>query len=297
MTDQQSIKHFADQKLSTMLQQRWSTKLLGYDYTIKYRKGADNRVADALSIMHGEEEGELTTITVVQPTWLQEIKDSYANDEICRELIKELQRDPQCKPHFTFFNGVARYKNKLYVGNVEGVKHHLMEVIHASSEGEGGSTGFTVTYHRAKAHFYWPGMKAEIRQWVASYDVCQRNKGENTQPAGLLQPLPIPDQAWQHISMDFVEGLPKFEGKEVILVVVDRFTKYSHFVGINHPYTAFHVARIFMDNIYKLHGLPHSIVSDRDSIFISAFWQELFKLLGTELNLSTAYHPQTDGQT
>lgn len=97
--------------------------------------------------------------------------------------------------------------------------------------------------------------------------------------------------------MDFIEGLPKSEGREVILLVVDRFTKYSHFVGINHPYTHFHVARIFMDNIYKLHGLPKSIISDRDSIFISAFWQELFKLLGTELSLSTAYHPQTDGQT
>ena len=97
--------------------------------------------------------------------------------------------------------------------------------------------------------------------------------------------------------MDFVDGLPKSKIKEVILVVVDRFTKYSYFVGISHPYTTFHVARTFMDNLYKLHGLPQSIVSDRDPIFISAFWQELFKLLGTELKLSTAYHPQTDGQT
>lgn len=97
--------------------------------------------------------------------------------------------------------------------------------------------------------------------------------------------------------MDFVDGLPKSEGKQVILVVVDIFTKYSHFIGMSQSYIAFHVAKTFIDNIYKLHGLPHFIVSDIDFIFINAFWQELFKLLSIELKLSIAYHLQTDGQT
>lgn len=154
-----------------------------------------------------------------------------------------------------------------------------------------------MAYHKAKSNFYWPVMKSNIKKMVASSDTCQINRVENTQPAGLLQSLHILEQAWQHISMDFIDGLLKFEGKGVIFVVVDRFTKYNHFIGINHPYTAFHIAKICMDNIYKLHGMPQSIVSDSDSIFISSFWQELFKLLGTELNLSTAYHPKTDGQT
>lgn len=97
--------------------------------------------------------------------------------------------------------------------------------------------------------------------------------------------------------MDFIEGLPKSQGFSVIMVVVDRFTKFAHFVAVKHPYTAASIAQLFMDNIVRLHGLPQTIVSDRDTIFVSAFWKELFKLYKVKLALSTAYHPQSDGQT
>jgi hypothetical protein len=97
--------------------------------------------------------------------------------------------------------------------------------------------------------------------------------------------------------MDFIEGLPKSDGYSVILVVVDRLTKFAHFLPVKHPYSAITIAKLFMDNVVKLHGLPQSIVTDRDTVFVSAFWKELFKLYKVQLNFSTAYHPQTDGQT
>jgi hypothetical protein len=97
--------------------------------------------------------------------------------------------------------------------------------------------------------------------------------------------------------MDFVEGLPKSQGYSVIMVVVDRLTKYAHFIPVKHPYTASQVAQLFFDNIVKLHGVPRTIVSDRDKVFTSQFWRDLFQLLGTQLHLSSSYHLQSDGQT
>uniref|UniRef100_A0A2N9J2Z8 Reverse transcriptase n=2 Tax=Fagus sylvatica TaxID=28930 RepID=A0A2N9J2Z8_FAGSY len=141
------------------------------------------------------------------------------------------------------------------------------------------------------------GMKQDIKEHIKQCDICQRIKNETVKPAGLLQPLPIPYRPWHSISIDFIEGLPNSNKQNVILVIVDRLTKYVHFLSLAHPYTAAKVAFLFMQNVFKLHGLPSSIVSDRDTAFTSTFWQELFTRQGTDLAMSTAYHPQTDGQT
>lgn len=140
-------------------------------------------------------------------------------------------------------------------------------------------------------------MKGDVEDFIKQCPTCQRAKGERVHPAGLLQPLPVPQGAWQDITMDFIEKLPKSEGYDTILVVVDRFSKYAHFLALKHPFTASQVAQILLDQVVKLHGLPKSIVSDRDKIFTSHFWTQLFKLMGTKLSLSTAYHPQSDGQS
>jgi hypothetical protein len=114
---------------------------------------------------------------------------------------------------------------------------------------------------------------------------------------GLLQPLPVPEHVWSDIAMDFVEGFPRVGSKSVILIVVDHFSKMAHFIALSHQYSASSVARAFFDNIVCLHGFPYSIVSDRDTVFTSNFWEELFKLANVRLLHSSAFHPQTDGQS
>ena len=127
--------------------------------------------------------------------------------------------------------------------------------------------------------------------------VFQKNKVETIKTPGLLQPLSIPSQRWEEVSMDFITGLPKSEGKSVIMVVVDRLTKYAHFCALSHTFKTSIVSTTFMETIQKLHGNPKIIVSDKDPIFTGNFWTELFSCLDTELAHSSSYHPQSDGKT
>jgi hypothetical protein len=121
--------------------------------------------------------------------------------------------------------------------------------------------------------------------------LTQCNKGEIIKAPGTLQSLPIPLTIWRDISMDFIVGLPKSTNKYIIMVFVDHISKYAHFYALQHPFTASNVAQCFMDHVFKLHGIPHYIVSNQDPPFTSNFWKELFRLQGTQLYLSTTYHP------
>jgi hypothetical protein len=114
-----------------------------------------------------------------------------------------------------------------------------------------------------------------VKRFIRECDICQRMKAENVSPSGLLQPLPIPERPWLSISMDFIEGMPLSQGYSIIWVIMDQLTKYAHFVALKHPYTA---AQVFMNQLFKLHGMPKTIISDRDSTFTSKFWIEVFKL-------------------
>jgi transposase InsO family protein len=132
---------------------------------------------------------------------------------------------------------------------------------------------------------------------VASCEVCQQAKPERVKNPGLLATLPTPKKAWRDVLMDFIEGNPKSDGYAYTLVVVDRFSKYAHFVPLVHPYTATSVATTYMNHVFKLHGVPKTIVSDRDKIFTSIFWKELHNVTGIELLFSSPYHLETDGKT
>ena len=141
-------------------------------------------------------------------------------------------------------------------------------------------------------------MKSEVAEYIARCLECQQVKAEHQHPAGLLQPLPIPEWKWEIISLDFITDLPKNNRQnDSIMVVVDKLSKAAHFIPVKSTYKAINIAYIFMKEIFRLHGVPRIVISDRDAKFTGTFWRALFKGLDMQLNFSTAYHPQPDGQT
>jgi transposase InsO family protein len=175
------------------------------------------------------------------------------------------------------------------------MQQQILQTLHASAIG--GHSGIQATLQRIRQLFAWPEMKSTVQRFIDQCSICKQAKTERVKYPGLLQPLAVPDSAWQVVSLDFVEGLPRSSGFTTILVVVDKLTKYAHFLPLSHPYTAAQVAQLYFDQVFRLHSMPAALISDRDKVFTSKFWQSLFRLSKTEMRMSTAYHPQTDGQT
>ncbi|CAO2206554.1 unnamed protein product [Urochloa humidicola] len=293
LTDQRSLVNLSEQKLQEGMQQKAFIKLLGLQYKICYKKGLENRAADALS--RQSHSVEVMALSTSIPKWLETVIEGYQSDPKSKELLTELSLTGSNEKGYTLVDGVIRYKGRIWLGNHKEAHQAILLALHSS--GVGGHSGITATYHKIKNLFAWPGMKEDIKNYVQACQVCSQAKPEHCKLPGLLQPLPIPPQAWHTVSLDFIDGLPKSKNFDTILVIIDKFTKYGHFVPMTHPYTALTVAQTYMNNIYKLHGMPKVIISDRDRVFTSTLWQELFKLTDTVLNMSSAYHPQTDGQT
>lgn len=161
-----------------------------------------------------------------------------------------------------------------------------------------GHLGRDRTLDRIRRNFWWPGLTGEVTEFVRTCEVCQQTKSRNYSPLGELRPLPVPSRPWATVGLDFIGPLPStINGKDGIMVVTDHYTKMCHFVAIEMTYTAPQIARLFAHCVYRLHGMPTTIVSDRDPKFTSSFWRNLYLVLGTKLAMSTAYHPATDGQT
>jgi hypothetical protein len=149
-----------------------------------------------------------------------------------------------------------------------------------------------------KQNFWWTRMRREIARYVSECNICQRIKASHLKTAGILQPLTIPSWKWEDISMDFIVGLPHTSLRyDSIWVIVDRLTKTTHFIPVHTTYIAKKYAEIYLDQIVRLHGIPKTIISDRGAQFVAWFWEQLHDALGTKLIRSSAYHPQTDGQT
>lgn len=175
---------------------------------------------------------------------------SYENDDWATKMLTGILINPSSEPDSMVADGLLRYKNRLYIGAGGELRRKLLAQMHDSPMG--GHSGQQGTYYRLKQPFFWKGMKRDVIDLVRQCDVCQMCKEENMATPRLLQPIKIPNQALASILMDFIEGLPKSQGKEVILVV-DRFTKYNHFIALAYPYYAKGVAEAFIENVYKLH--------------------------------------------
>jgi hypothetical protein len=162
---------------------------------------------------------------------------------------------------WSVIDGLVLFQKRIYIPPACSLFHTILEVVHAM-----GHEGVQKMSHRFRKDFHTPQSKRVVQDFIKSCSTCQRNKTDHLHPAGLLLPLPVPAQVWSDISIDFVEGLPKV-GDKSVLTVVDRLSKYAHFILLAHPYTAEMVARVFFTEIVRLHGISTSIVSDRDPVF------------------------------
>jgi len=233
-----------------------------------------------------------------------EPKDSYNHDtsltRIAEQLLAKHKASNSKAAHkalakYHLINGVLYKKGRRCVSHKED-KEILLNEFHDSPLSL--HPGIEKTYAAMSELFYWPNMYNDVVEYVRTCDKCQRIKASHQPSDGPLQPLQIPRKNWESISMDFITHLPETKaGYNSILVVVDRLSKMSHFIATKDTATAEEVAKLIFDNIVKLHGVPETIISDRDPKFTALFWKNLWKILGTSLSMSTAGHPQTDGQT
>lgn len=283
-TDHVALKYLGTQDKISSRHASWTAYLQQFTFVIKHQSGKLNKVADALSRRFAL----VSTLRVSVPGF-ECFADLYPTDGFFATIWKDLTDG--LTSDYSLVDGFLFKDNRLCVPACSLRLQIIMEL-----HGE-GHVGRDRTLKLVKDTYFWPTLRRDVERFVARCTTCQKGKG-TANNAGLYLPLPIPTQPWSDISMDFVLGLPRTKhGNDSIFVVVDRFSKMAHFIPCKKTTDAVQVASLFFQEIYRLHGLPLSIVSDRDSRFISHFWRSLWKLLKTSLNMSSAYHPQSDGQT
>jgi hypothetical protein len=231
----------------------------------------------------------------VDSTLEQDIQKGQLKHAKIQEIKEQIKEEKA--PGFSIDEqGTLWYKKCLCVPKAKEIRELILCEAHDSAYSI--HLGSTKMYHDLKSRYWWYGMKRAIAEYMALCDNCERVKAECQRPAGVLQPLKIPQWKWEEISMDFIVGLPTMQsGYDSIWVIVDHFSKVAHFIPVKTTYKGAKLAELYIARIMCLHGVPKKIVSDRGTQFTSRFWEKLHEEMDTRLNFSSAYHPQTDGQT
>ena len=324
-TDHKGLIYFAEGRDLSRRQARYLDMLSEFNIKIIYRPGPQNLKADALTRIAGsvpkdpqddrlrqqhqtiltperlELDGTHFTASAIDDPIFHRIAEANRTDEECSE-IRDAITDGKEKlrgiilAKCSINDGVLYHKDRLWVP--ESMFTEIIREVH--DQPACSHPGIARTYELLKREYYWRGMRTTVTTYVRNCYTCQRTKAPRDREHRLLQPLPIPQKRWQDISMDYIVGLPDSEGHNAILVVIDRLTKERHYIpctATDEGTSVESTVDMLIREVFRLHGLPASIVSDRGPQFVATVWKSFCKRLGIEAKLSTAFHPETDGQT
>ncbi|GMF46094.1 unnamed protein product [Phytophthora fragariaefolia] len=297
-TDHASLRTATQSHHLSQRMARWLSFFAEYNFEVKYKPGKQNALADALSRRPDYELAHVTTVTSSIPDL---IRASYASDDMCVALLnaigsKEFEDSDKDLSARLRDGGLLYYSTgsddppRVVVPHDEDLKYRILYEAHDTPVG--GHLGREKTYSSVGLHNWWPNLYMWVGTYVRTCETCQRVK-----PAPLAS-LPVPSGCWQSISMDFVFGLPPDSaGNTGVVVFVDWLSKMAHLAAVPDTIDGEGTATLFLDRVFRQHGLPEAVFSDRDPRFTGKFWTSIFAVLGIRLDMSTADHPQTDGQT
>jgi hypothetical protein len=294
--DHRTLENFDAQKDLSRRQARWQEFLAHYDHRIIYIKGEDNTVADAMSHLPDSVDDAppvpATSLLTVgsDPALLNSIMLGYKSNPFCNKLLQSAGS----VPGISVCDGLIYVGNRLVIPRAGALHEDLFQLTHDNL----GHFGFDKSYTSLRDAYYWPHMRRDLQEaYIPACVQCQRNKSRTTKPVGPLHPLPVPDGQGDSIAIDFVGPLPMDEGYDCIVTIINRLGADVCIASMHADITVEWFAAQFFDLWYCENGLPLNIVSDRDKLFISKFWKALHKLTGVKLNMSSAYHPETDGSS
>src|ERR1700677_5095486 len=319
-SDHKNLQYFLTSKKLNRRQARLCLFLSRFDFLMTYKKGTLSTKVNLLSRRSDHDWGknDNENIILLKPEYfciaalsqghvlinaeeaplLSAIRKSKGYDESIVKAIEDLKKSSTKRlrsDEWQLEQDLILFRGKVYVPKNDNLRQKVVKLHHNSFSA--GHPRQWKTIELITRNYWWPGLSRFTIEYVKECDTCNRTKTFPEKPVRKLLPLPIPNTPWKSISSDMIVSLPESQGCNAILVVADRFTKEAHFIPCTNETSTLGLATLFHDNVWKLHGLPDDIVSDRGPNFTSALMKELNKLLGIKTKLSTAYHPQTDGQT